>query len=119
MTNVREKGHRYERQVINEINDLDKDYKVGSSRLLSTYMDGKMVDIVDYPDCAKKFPFHIQCKSVSKTISYNDLFENFEVHDKPFVIFHNFTKKSGSRFYKVEEYVILKKKDFYDLIKEK
>lgn len=117
MTNQREKGNRYEREIIIEINELNSDYKVGSSRYLSTYMDSKLVDVVDYPDCIKRFPFHIQCKSLSNRVPYEHIFAEFELKDKPLVIFHKLTKKSTKNFMTVGEFVIMKKADFYELIK--
>lgn len=114
--NQKRKGSGYERKIVREVNEL-ANYKVGSSRLLSTFMDGKGVDIVDYPDSVLKFPFHIQCKSVTGKVDYHTLFMEFELVDKPLVVFHELTEKRGTRFFKVEDYVTLKKKDFYDLIK--
>jgi hypothetical protein len=117
MTNVRTKGNNAERKFIIEINRLGLGYKLMSSRLLSKYMDDQGVDLVDAPNAPKKFPFHIQSKSYTSYLKYNDLFSQFQLVDKPLVIFHELTEKRGSRFFKVEDYVIMKKTDFYEILK--
>lgn len=117
MTNVRTKGNNAERKFIKEINNLKLGYNLMSSRLLSKYMDDNGVDLVDSPECIKKFPFHIQSKSFTSYIKYHDLFSSFKLKDKPLLIFHELTEKRGSRFYKLEDYVIMKKNDFYEIIK--
>lgn len=117
MTNVKTKGNNWERKVVIEINDLKLGYSVGSSRLYSRYMDNMDVDIVDTPESKERFPFHIQCKSFTSTLKYRDIFEQFKLKDKPLVIFHELTEKRGSRFFKCGDFVILKKEDFYKMLK--
>ena len=112
--NVRRKGANYERKICKELNEMG--YKVGSSRLLSRYMDNNLVDICDYPDCLKKFPYHIQAKSITGYVKYDDIFSEFILTDKPLVVFHELTEKRGKIFKKIDEYVIMKKSDFYKLI---
>lgn len=114
--NQKRKGSSYERKIVREINELSN-FKVGSSRLLSAYLDGKGVDVVDYPDSSNRFPFHIQCKSITGKINYHDLFDKFDLKDKPLIVFHELTEKHGVRFFKLQDYVIMKKEDFYSLIK--
>ncbi len=114
MSNSRRKGHGWERKICKELNELG--YKVGSSRLLSRYMDNMLVDVCDYPDALVKFPFHIQAKSITGYVKYEDIFSEFQLEDKPLVIFHELTEKKGKIFKKKGEYVIMKKSDFYDII---
>lgn len=117
MAHPRRKGHNYERKVVKEINNLGIDYFVGTSRLFSPYMDSKKVDIVDIPESKKRFPFHIQCKSYTGYYKYGPLFNEFELKDKPLVVFHELTEKRGGRFYPKGEYVIMTKDCFYNIIK--
>lgn len=117
MINSKSKGSNYERKIVNEINSLDLEYSVGTSRLYSRYMDNMDVDIVDTPESTKRFPYHIQCKSYTTPIKYREIFEGFKLLDKPLIIFHEITEKRGSRFFKCGDYVILKKQDFYNILK--
>lgn len=116
--NNKRKGSDLERKVITEINNLDLGYNVGSSRYYSRFMDDNLVDIVDHPESTKKFPYHIQCKSVTGCLKYRDVFTEFKLKDRPLIIFHEVTEKRKSRFFKLEDYVIMKKEDFYDIIKK-
>lgn len=111
------KGSNFERKIVIEVNDLKLGYLVGTSRLYSRYMDNMNVDIVDTPEALRKFPYHIQCKSYTGPIKYRDIFEQFKLKDKPLVIFHELTEKRGSRFFKCGDFVILKKEDFYEILK--
>lgn len=92
-------------------------YKVGTSRLLSKYMDDNLVDICDYPDSLHKFPYHIQAKSITGYPKYEEIFSKFSLKDKPLIVIHEFTRKQGKRFKKIDEYVIMTKKDFYEILK--
>lgn len=118
MTNVRTKGNNAERKFIREINNLELGYNLMSSRLLSKYMDDNGVDLVDSPTSIKTFPFHIQSKSLTGYVKYADLFSEFKLKDKPLIIFHELTEKRGSRFFKLNDYVIMKKEDFYEILKK-
>lgn len=112
--NVREKGHRYERELIEELNKFG--FKMGSSRLMSRYYDNMGVDLVDYPDAEIRCPFHVQAKSYSTRLPYELLISDFKLKDKPIVLFHKFTKKATKNFINTGEFVILKKEDFYKLL---
>jgi len=91
-------------------------YKVRSSRELSKFYDDKGVDILDDPEGGTKFPHHIQCKSTSTRVKYEELFNKFTLKDKPLVIIHKFTKKAVTNFTSLGEYVIMSKQTYYDLI---
>lgn len=112
------KGSNLERKIVIEINNLNLGYKVGTSRLYSRYMDNMDVDIVDTPEATIKFPYHLQAKSVTGSIKYRDIFEEFKLKDKPLVIYHELTEKRGSRFFKCGDYIIMKKIDFYEILKK-
>lgn len=113
--NNRTAGNNYEREIVIEINDLG--YKVGSARLHSRYYDNMKVDIVDVPPVENPFPLHIQCKTSANRVNYPKFFEEFTLKDKPFAVFHKFTKKAKKNFMAQGEYVILKKEDFYEILK--
>ena len=112
------KGNTFERKIISEINGLHLGYLVGSSRLHSRYMDNMDVDIVDHPLSEIKFPYHIQNKSITGYPKYHDIFSEFKLTDKPLIVFHELTEKRGSRFFKLNDYVIMKKEDFYEILKK-
>lgn len=109
------KATGFERKLVKEINNMG--YKVGTSRFLSKYMDDNLVDICDYPDSLIKFPYHIQAKSFSGRVKYEDIFSEFKLKDKPLIIIHEVTEKRGKIFKKIDEYVIMKKRDFYEILK--
>lgn len=117
MTNVRTKGTNLERKIVSEINSLNLEYNVGTSRLYSRYMDNMDVDIVDTPESTRRFPYHIQCKSYTSPVKYKDIFSEFRLKDKPLIIVHEVTEKRGSRFFKCGDYVIIRKEDFYEILK--
>lgn len=118
MIHQRVKGNTFERDIIKEINGLGCGYLVGSSRMYSRYMDNQMVDIIDHPQSNKPFPDHIQCKSITGYVKYDDIFSQFKLLDKPLVVFHRLTEKRKTRFFTIQDYVIMKKEDFYDIIKK-
>jgi hypothetical protein len=117
MANPKVKGSNLERKIVTEINELNLGYKVGTSRLYSRYMDNMDVDIVDTPESNKRFPYHIQCKSYTSPVKYRDIFSEFKLKDRPLIIIHEVTEKRGSRFFKCGDYVIMKKEDFYEILK--
>ena len=100
MNKNRDKGHRYERKIINELKE--QGYKAVSSRSESRTMDDQGVDIIT------DYPFHIQCKNTIRLPEPYKIFMKMP-KDKPNVIF--WTKNFK------EDLVILRKDDFYKLIK--
>jgi hypothetical protein len=115
--NKRTKGNNFERKIITEINNLPCGYHVGSSRMYSRFMDNNLVDIVDIPGSIKQIPYHIQCKSLTGYVRYDELFSDFKLKDKPLVLFHGFTEKRGTRFFQVSDYVVMRKEEFYEILK--
>ena len=114
--NNRRKGITFEHTIMKEITKLG--YTVRSSRELSKYYDDKGVDILDDPEGDSKFPHHIQCKSTSTRVKYEELFSKFTLKDKPLVIIHKFTKKAKTNFISLGEFVIMSKETYYNLINE-
>ena len=96
----RDKGHRFELKIINELKQMG--FEAVSSRSESKNLDAKGVDIVS------NFPMFIQCKF---TLRLPDIWKVFGKMppSKPPVLF-------WSKAYK-DDIVILRKKDFYNLIK--
>lgn len=108
MTNNREKGHRFERQLKTILQN--KFPGVKTSRSESRELDNKGVDF------ANTDPFNFQCKSLSKKVNYDEILTKMEQVDGVSVILHRLTEKRGNRFYTRGEYAILKMDDFLRLI---
>ena len=100
MNTNRTKGHNFERRIINELKE--QGFEAVSSRSESKSMDDKGVDIIS------DYPFFIQCKNTMRMPDPHKIFMKMPP-DKPPCIF--WTKN-----YK-EDLVILRKEDFYKLIK--
>lgn len=106
-------GSNYERQIRKELIELGYECAV-TSRSESKNMDDRGVDIIG--DC---LPIHSQCKFTVANPKYNLIFTNPKLpKDKPFVLFHKESIKKGSRFFGGNEYVIINKDFFYELIKK-
>lgn len=113
MRNNRTAGHNYERKIRNELEKLGFS-EVVTSRAESRNMDNKGVDIFG-PD----LPFHVQCKNSKDRQHYETLLlEDRLPEDKPTILFHKYTKKAEKRFVCIDEFVILRKEDFYNLIQK-
>lgn len=117
MNRNRTAGHNYERIIIKDLKILGYT-SVVTSRAESRNMDNAGVDIFDTKNGEKELPFHVQCKNTTQKVDYPKLL-NSELlpKDKPTFIFHKKTKKVNTRFMPEGEYVIMKKEDFYKLIK--
>lgn len=106
-------GHNAERQIVNELKKLGFD-KVVTTRLESKRLDDLGVDIIQLPNPTVKLPCYIQVKKCLQTPNFSLL--NAEL-EKPLVLVFQKTEKKGKRFYTVNEYTILKKDFFYELLK--
>lgn len=106
----RSAGNNFERTIVNELKEFG--YNVKTSRAESRNMDALKVDIIG------DFPFHIQCKNSKNKPDYHTLLNEMP-KDKCPIIFHRQTHKATSKFVTDGDYVILKKEDFYKLIKIK
>jgi Holliday junction resolvase len=116
--NNRSAGHSFERQIVNELKDLGFS-DVVTSRAESRNMDNNGVDIF-----GKTFKYFIQCKNSKSIVKYYDLIGKFEKLketvkslDKPLIIFHRKTYKANTRFVTEGDFVLMRKKDFYNLLK--
>lgn len=106
-------GHNYERQIIKELKELGFPDCV-SSRSESKNLDNKGVDVV-----SNTLPIYVQIKTTKTSLNYDKIFKSFSLTDKPLVIFHKKTIKKLKKFVTSDEYVILKKDLFYDLLTKK
>lgn len=118
----RSAGNGYERDIVNELKALG--FFTVTSRNESKRMDDKKVDIfspMDTPD-DEIFPYFCQTKFTSNSPNYKKILDEMP-NNRPGIIIH---KKSVSktcadgkvRHYADGEYVILKKEDFYNLIRK-
>jgi len=100
--NARNKGHAYERKIVNELKEYLLFVNALSSRSESKNLDDKGVDIA-YTD-----PFYIQCKAVEKLGNIHKVLSKMPNEDKYNVVFHKRNNQG--------ETVTMWKDDFYELI---
>lgn len=105
MRNNRRAGHSYERDIMNELKEFFP--KVLTSRYASREMDDQKVDLVNTGD------FNIQCKYTKRPPDAHTILEEMP-KDKINLIFHKKPKVGGGE---KKELVILKKEEFYKLLK--
>lgn len=110
-------GLNFERQIVLEVKELG--FSAVTSRAESRNMDNKGVDIFSPIGEDNQLPVHIQCKNTTINPKYDVLLSSELLpKDKPTVVFHKKTKKAKSKFMSSGDYVILKKEDFYNLLKQ-
>jgi len=110
-------GHNLERLIVKELKELG--YDAVTARAESRNMDNRGIDIFSPPYCSNPLPVHIQCKNTVINPHYEDLLTSELLpDDKPTVVVHRKTKKANSRFVTQGDYIIMKKNDFYNLIKK-
>lgn len=108
--NVRRIGHNYERKVVKELKDLGF-ATAATTRATSKIMDDAKIDI-------NGVPYNIQCKAVKTGLNVFTVLDDMESHIPKMVperdVYVNvvFHKKEG------EEVVVLRKEDFYRIIKK-
>ena len=98
----RRKGHDYERQIRREYRELGR-ANCETSRFASKMMDDRKIDLVNTK------PFAVQCKSLINNPSYHKIIDEMRPNKPQYkLIFH---KRATN-----DEYVIMKKNDFYELL---
>ena len=105
-------GLNYERKIIKDVKELGLFPNAVSSRAESKNMDDKGVDLCNTPGV------FIQCKNSKTNPKYDTLLE--EMPQELGVInavIHQKTKKATTKFIAQGEYVIVRKADFYRLLK--
>lgn len=106
----RNKGKKYELDIIHELTDLG--YRgLKSSRSESKNLDNAKIDIAETED---KLPCYIQCKATSNTPNIEGIMEACPYKDRPLVVFWKKQKVNARQ----PEFVMLPKEFFYRLIKK-
>jgi len=107
-------GHNYERQIVNELKNMNM-FCV-TSRSESRNMDNKGIDIF-----GDELLHDIQCK-IKKSISkreINNILLNTGRDEKDLVIFHKHVKRSEKGIFLPQgEFVYMKKNTYYNMIKQ-
>ena len=108
----RNKGHRYETKIAQELRNLGFT-DVVTSRSESKSMDDKKVDLVDR---SGKLPCYIQLKNTVNTAQYHAIKKECPLKDKPFIVIWNKQVKKEKVFGSAGEVVIMDKDFFYELL---
>lgn len=108
----RNKGHRYETKIAQELRNLGFT-DVVTSRSESKSMDDKKVDLVDR---SSKLPCYIQLKNTVNTPQYHAIKKECPLKDKPFIVIWNKQVKKEKVFGSAGEVVIMDKDFFYELL---
>ena len=108
----RNKGHRYETKIAQELRNLGFT-DVVTSRSESKSMDDKKVDLVDR---SGKLPCYIQLKNTVNTPQYHAIKKECLLKDKPFIVIWNKQVKKEKVFGSAGEVVIMDKDFFYELL---
>lgn len=101
----RNKGHRYETKIAQELRNLGFT-DVVTSRSESKSMDDKKVDLVDR---SGKLPCYIQLKNTVNTPQYHAIKKECPLKDKPFIVIWNKQVKKEKVFGSAGEVVIMDK----------
>lgn len=105
-------GHNYERQIANDLKELG--YDVVTARSESRNADNAGIDIFG------DFPYYVQCKVYKGYPKLNELINNERpkrFQDKPIIVFHKKVRKANTKFVTEDEFVSMRKEDFYKLLK--
>ena len=102
------KGHAYERQIINELTAMGYE-GLKSSRSESKNLDNAKIDIADTEDVLSCY---IQCKATKNIPSVVKINNECPIKDKPLAIFW---KVQDTTKNKQDEFVIIPKSYFYEL----
>lgn len=111
----RQRGHSYERKIVNELKEITGDEDLCTSRSESKKLDDMKIDIAD-PN--NTLSFYCQIKATQQTPQIKKLNEEVGKKDKPLVIFWNAQEARDKKQISAGEYCILPKKFFYELIKK-
>ena len=108
----RNKGHRYETKIAQELRNRGLT-DVVTSRSESKSMDDKKVDLVDR---SGKLPCYIQLKNTVNTPQKHAIKKECPLKDKPFIVIWNKQVKKEKVFGSAGEVVIMDKDFFYELL---
>lgn len=107
----RNAGHQLEREVAKDLRDIGWE-NTKTCRYVSRILDDAGVDI-----CLAS-PFNIQCKNSVKLQKYDEIISRIKDMEGIPVLLHRKTVKKKSKFYKDDDYVILRKEDFFEMIEK-
>lgn len=117
-------GHAYELRVVKVFQKIYP--HVRTSRSVSRTRDAQKVDLAHVDEHVNgRFPYNVQCKSVTGGVVYPKLLKQMPVEPGIMnVIFHKYTSKTefktgGSNFRTVGEFAICRAVDFMELIRHK
>lgn len=110
----RQRGHSYERKLVNELKEITGNDNIKTSRMESKSLDDNKIDIYDGDNVLN---FYVQAKSTQATPQIKKINAEVGLKDKPLAIFWNAQEPRESNQVSVGEYVIIPKSFFYDLIK--
>lgn len=112
MSNNRNRGNNYEREIVNRFKQIGFD-RACTSRAESRNMDAKKVDLCNIE------PWRVQVKNLSKLVDYVKVLDSMpKEEDGINVICHKKTRKRQKNFVVEGEYVIINLEDFFDLLTE-
>ena len=95
----RQAGHNYERQIAQELRNLG--FIALTSRECDRSLDRAGIDL------RTDFPLPPQIKNMCNTPNVEEILK------RAGILFWKKTRKAGSKFMPVDEYVIMRKEDFY------
>jgi hypothetical protein len=110
----RRKGASYERQIINELNELYGVNSLVSSRSESKRWDDAGIDIVDHENI---LPWYIQLKCTQSCPNPAKLQAACKKKEKPLAVFWKSQVKKEHKCVSMGEYVMIDKQAFYELLK--
>jgi hypothetical protein len=96
----RNAGHSYERQIASELRD--RDYLAQTSREVDRSLDSAGIDL------KTDFPLTPQIKCMCNTPNIEEILQ------RAGILFWKKTRKAGTNFMPVDEYIIMRKEDFYN-----
>lgn len=117
----REVGHTFERECVNKFKAIGFKH-VKSSRQVNRSRDAQKIDLANEDELENgRFPFNVQCKSVTGTLSYVKVMDEIPiVPGVKNIVMHRRTELSenGLRFMTKGKYAFMYAHDFFELVAE-
>lgn len=116
----RNTGHSLERECVNKFKEIGFKH-VRSSRLVSRSRDNQKIDLANEDELENgRFPYNVQCKSITGTLNYVKVMEEIPVvKGVKNVVIHKRTEKSETgRFMTKGKYAFMNASDFFELVRE-
>lgn len=111
----RQRGHEYERKIVNELKEITGNDSIKSSRQESKSLDDNKIDVFDGD---KVLPCYFQIKCTQATPQIKKINEEVGLKDKPLCILWNAQEPKEKKQVSVGEYAIIPKSFFYELLKQ-